>query len=215
MMTPPADLRARVLAAAAAKPSRTRPAGRRAMAIAIAGSIAFALASFEHVGGLRHSSGRPTTITWLLAGGWAIGSLLLTWLALGRGRSSLPRRPAWLVATALAAPVACFVWMHLFDGSYVEPFARVGYRCLAYTLAMAAAPLGAFMVLRRGSDPRRPSALGAAAGASAGAWAGVLVDLWCPLTNAPHSLVGHVLPIVILVGVGALVGRRMLALRTL
>ena len=100
--------------------------------------------------------------------------------------------------------------VRVFHGTYAEPYERVGYRCLGLTLVMAATPLAAFLRFRRGVEPRRPSILGAAAGAACGAWAGVVVDLWCPLTAPAHALVGHALPLALLVGVGALLGRRML-----
>jgi hypothetical protein len=45
---------------------------------------------------------------------------------------------------------------------------------------------------------------------TAGSWAAVLVDLWCPLTNMPHVLVGHVLPLVILAAAGGVLGHRVL-----
>jgi len=78
---------------------------------------------------------------------------------------------------------------------------------------MSALPMASFLFLRRGIEPRGPWALGAAIGASCGASAGVLVDLWCPLTDTRHVLVGHVLPIVILVIVGTVLGRRVLGVR--
>ena len=96
-----------------------------------------------------------------------------------------------------------------------EPFSRAGWLCLSHTLAMSALPLGSFLALRRGVEPRGPWALGAAVGATCGAWASILVDLWCPLTNTPHVLVGHVLPIAILVALGTLLGRSMLGVRGL
>jgi len=100
----------------------------------------------------------------------------------------------------------------VFDGAYVEPFARLGLRCMAYTFAMAVLPLGSFMVLRRWFEARGAWQLGAALGAITGAWAGVLVELWCPLVNLPHAMVGHVLPLVALIVFGALWGRRALDL---
>ena len=215
MNVPHPDLRARVLAAAQSTPSRTRPRGRRIAWVASAGAVAFGLLGFVWIGGLDHSVGRPRALTFGLAAGWAAASLVLSWLVLARGGSTLARSPRLLVAAAAVTPALCFGWMSLFAGRYDEPFARVGYRCMAYTLVMAAAPLATFLLLRRGSEPRHPSAPGAAAGAMSGAWAGVLIDLWCPLTNAPHVLVGHVLPLALLVGVGALAGSRLLGVRTL
>jgi hypothetical protein len=215
MMSSHADLRERVLAAAASAPSRSRPAARRVALVATVASVALALAVFGWIGGLDHSVGRPRALTWGLAGGWSVVAASVTWLVLGRGGSTLARSPRLLSVAALSTPVACFAWMAVFADRYDEPFARVGYRCLAYTLALAASPLALFLWARRGSEPRQPSAPGAAAGAMAGAWAGVLIDLWCPLTNAPHVLVGHVLPLTLLVAVGALVGARTLGLRAL
>ncbi|HEY8075667.1 MAG TPA: NrsF family protein [Labilithrix sp.] len=212
-LTPPDALRARVLAAAAAKPSPTRVTGKRVAVGLVVASIALALIVFEIAGGFGHTEGRPLTLTVAIAGGWAVVSAALTWLAIGRGGSTLPRRPVVLASAALAAPIAAFVWLHLFNGAYDEPFQRVGYRCLAYTLIIAALPLAGFFVLRRGIEPRRPAALGAAVGAVCGAWSGVVVDLWCPLTNTPHVLVGHVVPLALLGFVGAVLGLRLLGVR--
>jgi hypothetical protein len=176
-------------------------------------SIVVAATVFQLAGGLAHSAGRPFGITLTLGGGWMAASTLLAWLVVSRGGSTLPRRPTLLGAAALLAPVVLFLWMRAFYGSYSEPYERVGYRCLGYTLVMAATPLAAFLSLRRGAEPRRPSVLGAAGGAACGAWAGVIVDLWCPLTAPRHALVGHVLPLVLLILVGAVLGGRLLGLR--
>jgi hypothetical protein len=209
-MTPPAALRARVLAAAAATPSLTRSQGRRAAAMSIGFSVGLAILLFELMGGFAHSAGRPIAITAALSGGWSLAAVGLSRIALGRSRSMLARRPTVLLLASISAPAAAFVWSCLFYGTYTEPFARVGFRCLALTLLIAATPLATFLWLRRGVEPRRPSALGGVAGAMCGAWAGVIVHAWCPLTNPAHALVGHSLPIALLVVVGAVIGRRML-----
>jgi len=213
MMNPPDALRARILAAAAHAPSPTRREGQRSALVLVAVSIAIAAIGFELVGGFAHSAQRPLGITLAMSSGWMGAAALLTWLVLARGGSTLSRRPAWLGAAALLAPLALLVWMRLFYSTYAEPYERVGYRCLGFTLVVAATPLAAFLRFRRGIEPRRPSVLGAAAGAACGAWAGVLVDLWCPLTAPAHALVGHVLPLVLLIGVGALLGHRLLGVR--
>lgn len=215
MNHPSSDLRARVLAAAAAAPSLDRKRGRRAMLGAVVASIVVAAGCFELMGGLAHSEGRPRALTAAIAGGWALASAAFAWVTFGRARSTLARRPVVTAAVAVAAPLACFAWMHLFSGAYVEPFERIGLRCLAMTIGVAAIPLGAFLALRRGVEPRFPAALGAAAGATTGAMAGVLVDLWCPLTNDGHVLRGHVFPLIVLAIAGALVGRKTLGVRAL
>jgi hypothetical protein len=209
-MKPPDSLRARVLAAAAATPSPTRSQGNRVAVVLAVVSLVVATVVFELTGGLAHSAGRPLGITIAVAGGWSAAAAFLTWLAVGRGRSTLARHPLLLVIAAMMSPVALFVWMRVFYGTYQEPFHRAGYRCLAYTLIMAVTPLATFLWLRRGVAPSRPSALGAAAGAACGAWAGVIIDLWCPLTAPAHALLGHVLPLTLVIIVGAVLGDRML-----
>lgn len=209
-MTPPESLRARVLAAAAAKKSPTRKQGKRLAVVLAIASLVIAVTCIELAGGLEHSVGRPLGLTIAIASGWTLFAVFLTWLVFGRGGSTLPRRPMVVLAAALAAPIALLVWMTTFHGTYEEPFERVGFRCMGLSMVIALAPLAGFLFLRRGTEPRRPSALGAGAGAVCGAWAAVAVDLWCPLTSSSHVLVGHVVPLVVLIGLGALLGSRLL-----
>jgi hypothetical protein len=103
--------------------------------------------------------------------------------------------------------------MHAFHGAYVEPYAAVGYRCLGYTLLVSCLPLAAFLGLRRAVEPRHPAILGAGAGAACAAWAGVLIDLWCPLTNTAHVVVGHLAPLLAATLVGAILGPATLGVR--
>ena len=41
----------------------------------------------------------------------------------------------------------------------------------------------------------------------------VLVDLSCPVAYVPHLLLGHVLPLLLITGVGAGLGQRFITLR--
>lgn len=210
---PTTSLRDRVLSATAASPSTTRREGRRAGAVLTAASVALGVTIFEGIGGLGHSSGRPLGVTITLASGWALVSAVLTWLVVGRDGLTMARRPFVILVAALVMPVAVFAWMHTFNGTYVEPFPRIGYRCLGYTLLISALPLASFLVLKRAVEPRYPAALGAGAGAACAAWSGALIDLWCPLTNSLHVLVGHVAPLVAATAVGAILGHFMLGAR--
>lgn len=211
----PLPLRERILADAASRPSPTRKQGQTAARLLTAASIAAGVLIFEAVGGFAHAAGRPLGISIALSFGWMIVSAVLTWLVMGRGGTTMSRPPLVLAGATLAAPVLLFGWMHLFHGTYVEPFQAVGYRCLRYTLLISAAPIVSFLLVRRAIEPRYPGLLGAAAGAACASWAGVLVDLWCPLTNARHVLVGHVAPLVGAILVGAIFGRFSLGLRRL
>jgi hypothetical protein len=207
------SLRARVLASAASSPSPTRKQGQIAGRALTAASVAVAVTIFESVGGFAHGAGRPLGITLGLASGWMVVSGVLTWLVVGRAGSTLARWPMLIGAAALLAPLLLFLWMHLFYGTYGEPFQAAGYRCLRYTLFMSALPLASFLALRRAVEPRYPSVLGAGAGAACAAWSGALVDLWCPLTNWQHVLIGHVTPLLGATLVGAVIGHFALGVR--
>jgi hypothetical protein len=215
------SLRSSVLAAARVIPSPTRVQGRIAARVLTSASAAVGVTVFEGSGGLRHCAGRPLSITVVLATGWMVVAALLTWLVVGRGGSTLARRPLLVAGAALATPLLLFLWMHLFYGSYVEPFelARAAaavpgrFNCLRYTLFISALPLASFLILRRGVEPRYPGVLGAGAGAACAAWAGALVDLRCPLTNSSHVLIGHVAPLAVAMVVGAAFGHFTLGVR--
>jgi hypothetical protein len=209
----PDPAKARLMSAIAARPSRTRSAGRRRALVFGTLSAATALGIFAGVGGYAHASNRPPAISIALAGGWALTSAVLTQIALARTTSTLGARRAVLLAVGVVTPVLLFGWMHLFSRVYVAPAPQLGLRCLALTLAIGALPLATFLSVRRGADPRAPAALGAAAGSVSGAWAAVLVDLWCPDLSGSHVLLGHVAPVVLLAIVGAIAGGKTLATR--
>lgn len=212
-MNPSSSLRDRILAGAAKQPSRTRAEGRRRAVIAYAVAAAGSLALFQAWGGMGHSAGRPAELTYGIAAGallLAVGGTSVAWW---RGRSAVGRPAPLLLAIAALVPVAVFAWMVAFNGHYAEPFQRVGWRCLGMTLFGGSLLLGAAAWLRNHTVAVHAPVVGAALGVTAGAWAGVLVDLWCPLTNAPHVLLGHVLPLVILAGLGGVLGQRVLRLR--
>lgn len=204
-------LRERVLAAAIATPSTTRRAGRLLAVLAIALSTGVAFALFELFGGLAHSRDRPLGQTVRLADGWALASAVLAWIVLGRGGSTLARSPPVLLMATAASPIALYAWMQHFPVWKSPPDGEVA--CLSLTVAIAAVPLASFLMLRRGLQPSHPGILGGAAGAMSGAWAAVLVLLWCPETDGLHALVGHVLPLVLLIALGAKIGASTLGLR--
>ena len=207
-------LRARTFAAIAAKPSLTRRQAGVAGRGLVAASVAVGVMIFEGVGGFEHGADRPIGITIASATGWSVVAAILTWLVLARSPSSaMPRWPLAAGVSALLAPIVLFSWMHHFYGRYPEPYEAVGYRCLWYSLLISTLPLGSFLALRRAIEPRFPALLGAAAGAACAAWAGALVDIWCPLTNPGHILIGHLAPLAVATAAGAIAGHFTLGAR--
>ena len=209
----PESLRARVLQAAAQTPAPTRThrtwQARATYALALAGGLGV----FEWMGGAAHGEGRPMQITQQIATGGLLIVALLALVAFGRGKSMLGRARWMYMAGAASLPTVTFGWLNHFYGTYTEPFERVGWRCLGLCLAVAGFALGAAFYDRRGSVVRDANWQGAAMGAASAAWASLLVDLWCPLTNTSHVLFGHVVPVVIVIAVGAAFGPRVLGLR--
>jgi hypothetical protein len=129
---------------------------------------------------------------------------------LGRSRSRL------LCGIALI-PIALLAWKVSSSLAFGDPMAvwpaRPGLRCLAVSLLVAAGPLLGFLAVRRRS-PVHPALNGAAIGVASGACAWVALDLWCPVAHLSHLLLGHVLPLGILAGMGALLGQVLLSIRS-
>ena len=208
------DVKGRVLAEIARAPAPTRRDVWRSIAMLLACGVAGAIAVFLAKGGLR-PTGRPPLLIALTSLGTAVISGVAMWFLFTRGRTMLGRPRAFLVWTALLGTFGFLSWKYgvslVFDMTARFP-ERPGFRCLALSVATGALPLCAALIAARRSVPLRSGTMGAAFGAGAGLGSAVLVDLWCPVAHLPHLLLGHVLPIVVLAGVGALIGSQVLRL---
>jgi hypothetical protein len=209
------DLKARILAEARRQPSPSRAQVVARSAPLLASAVAVPLAVFVAVGAVRMGP-RPSLLIATTAFGTLAIALAALWAAVGRGGQMIGRSTLQLVATALLAPAAFFVWKIVWSRQFAHMAdavaRRPGFRCLALTIVLAAWPFAVLALLRRGSDPTHPRALGAALGVASGAAAAVLVDLWCPVGYPGHVLLGHLVPIVALGLAGVLVGQRLIAL---
>src|SRR5262249_10531227 len=110
--------------------------------------------------------------------------------------------PALSLVALLVAPIyAAFTVMLPLETSAAAAAAALaalspwGLRCLAIAAAVGVLVLVAFTAALRHAAPVAVRGRGAALGAAAGAWAGLAVFVFCPATELPHLLVGHVLPI--------------------
>lgn len=226
-----ANLKERVLAAAAAAPSPTRAAVNRqntlnSVVAAVSGMGAFLMFALLMSDGhlLRLGGGdapqlhleRSVGLAMTTAGGTLALAAVAVWLALWSGRSMLGRPRSWLLYGSILLPIGLLAWKVsctvAFGYAMVDWPQRPGLRCLALSLLVGMGPLFAFLATRR-RDPVQPALNGAAIGVAAGACACVAVDLWCPVAFLPHLLVGHVLPLYILAGVGVMLGQARLSLR--
>jgi hypothetical protein len=210
VVDPARKARALELAAGLDAPTRAEVRRRRAAAVPLA---AAAMVAVLYVwGGPSHAWGRPQLVTaWILAGFVAL-AVTGTLLTVPRRSMLAPPAPR-LLAVALGVPVVVAAWLIGWHTAYDDPFTRFGLRCFALTAAAAPWPFAALLAFMPRFDPVHPRLSGAALGAAAGAWAALLVELWCPLADPGHVLVGHALPLAALAGLGALVGGRALALR--
>jgi hypothetical protein len=210
------DLKRRILAATISEPSPTRRQRLVGSAIRMASALAVPLLLFVLVGGPRVGP-RPLWLVAMTALGTSAIAAWALFEAVGRGSSMLGRSRGRLMAAAAIAPVAFLLWKvaaswdvpHMMD-----PWpSRPGLRCFALTALFAAWPVTALVWEGRGSDPIHPRTLGMALGVASGAAAAALVDLWCPVGHVPHLLTGHLAPILLLGGLGALMGARALGIQ--
>lgn len=211
------DLKARILANARATPSSTRGSSHLHAWLVLPSSIIVAAALFFAFDGLHHGRGRTPWFFWASCVGWAAVAALSMWGAFARGRSAIGRSRALLLAVALGTPALLFAMMFGLAGAhpevtFVHP-ERIGFKCLGLTVAAAVFPLVALALVRQGSDPVHPVATGAALGSACGASAGVMVEMWCPVANPQHVVVGHIAPIVLMAILGANLGARLIAMR--
>ena len=213
----PPDLKARILGAAQAMPSATRATSRAQSWLVLPSSIIVAVSLFFAFDGHEHGAGRPAWFYLASTLGWASVAALSVWGVLAPGGSATGRTRAVLRGIAIGTPALLFAMMFAFvtvDPSVtaIHP-ERLGLRCLGLTVAAAAFPLVALLMVRRESDAVHPASTGAALGAACGASAGVMVEMWCPVSELHHVAFGHILPIVLLSVIGAGLGARLLAIR--
>jgi hypothetical protein len=212
----PSDaLRARILAAAKAAPSKTRAEVARTRALLSLTAAVPPLLMLAVFG--AGAKGRPLALAVTVAFVWSLLAVTSTVLTLVSASPLGPRAPR-LAALAVGGPVAALVLGMLGVALWPDTWtAAAGHHkdivCVGLGLAMGAAPLAVLLAHFRGQDPVTPRMRGASFGVVAGAWAGAGMMLVCPNNTQTHVLVGHALPVALFAGIGALLGGAVLALR--
>jgi hypothetical protein len=206
-----------VLDAARHDPAPSRASGLRRRRSIIAVGFGFAVASAVACAVLLGGPAvapRPVGYFALVAAAWAAIAFVASWGAVGRGRSMLGRPTAQRIAIAMVTPIALIAVAGVGSAVWPQTIAArsdlvAHVICAALTILFALGPLVAFALVNRGSDPIAPSLTGAALGAAAGAWGAFGIELFCVRANPVHVFYGHVLPVALLVAVGALLGHRL------
>ncbi len=158
---------------------------------------------------------------------WVAIALLATWIGFGRGGSMLGRSAATKLLVAALTPVALVLswlavalwwlpeilplaWLEAMNSSQDLGFHA---SCALMGIAYAVGPLVAFFGVRLGRDPVSAREGGAAMCAVAGAWGVVVHFPFCQCTSPLHLALSHVLPVVVLIIFGVLVGDLALGVR--
>ena len=213
----PSDPKARLMAAIQRAPSQTRRAALARTWLVLPAGVIITAALYFAFNGIEHGKGRALWFYVTCAVSWTAVAALSLWGALGRARASSWRSRSALLAFALGTPAVLFATMFFFavatpEVTTIHP-EKIGFKCLGLTFAAAAFPLVALLYAKRESDPVHPSFTGAALGSACGAAAGIMVELGGPVAAPRHVAFGHILPIMVLAGLGALLGARILGLR--
>ena len=210
-------VRERTLTAVRARSVPSRAAGTRGRRLALAAGALYLVGAFLSLGGVVLGS-RPTAYVVGFGFSWGIVAAAVTWTGMVRGRSMLGHSivlQGWmaLAVTPALAIVALGVgaaWAHAgVDSVGVRAHAS----CFALTVLLAVGPFAATALVRRGSEPVAPRRVGAVLGAVAGTWAGLAMQLHCSHASIPHVLFGHVLPVLVMTGIGFALGAAVFGLR--
>lgn len=212
--TPPAELRARILADIA-KPPATRPGAFRTRSLAAgAAFVLWCAAAFLVLGLRRDWAELPMPYAAGTLALLGVGAASLTWVAASRGRAMVGP-PAALALLALSAlpPTLSLIAMVLVSPATSSvsvaswgQLIKMSLVCDGMSMALAAPLLGLFLLLKRGLLLPAPALVGAALGAASATWAHALVHMHCPLADRWHLLLGHALPTLPLMAFGAVLG---------
>jgi hypothetical protein len=140
-----------------------------------------------------------------------LGALTLgaTLAALWRGHRGLGARATTLASTALIVAAAYSALtllrpLHLSDAPAANlAISPWGARCALIASIVGVGVMACFAAALRRAAPVTTGLRGAAVGVAAGMWASVAVFVFCPSGDSQHLLVGHVLPLLALLGLGA------------
>ncbi len=213
---PPEALRARLLAAAAHEPP-TRPGTWRRRATGYGLLSAGWLIVTTTTLGVRPDAAQ------LSQGALAQTLIVLAVVATVASVAAVARGPAMvgtasetLLVVVSALPVALLIAVSAIDPRGPATLMWTGLAatilhsvaCDLLVTVVALPLIGLGWALSRGLVLSRPGLSGASLGLAAATWAHIVVRIHCPIGGAGHAIVGHVLPAISLMALGAWSFRR-------
>ncbi len=209
--TLPDALRTRILAQAAATPAPTRTQTQLRL-LALAGTAAVWLVFLSLAHGRRPDwSAEPAWMVWTPLLDASLAAVVITSLAVSRGRTLLGAPVSWLLGAMILVPavtgavVVASVLGALGDAAWLPRAMelRTSLGCDVFSLAIALPLLGLFLLSLRGRTLPAPAWIGATGGVCAGTWSHAALSWVCPWNDPVHLVVGHLLPSLPLALLGA------------
>lgn len=215
---PPADLKARLLAAAAREPATRPGAWARRLAVTVGLGGLWLVALLMMLGVRRDWAALPGVAWASTVLGLAGAAVVASALALRRGRTMVGAGAAALSVALCGVPVVLTALVAVVDpcapvsaatavteaGLHAPAGLLAGaVRCVEITVLAGAPLVGLGLMLLRGLTVSRPVAVGACLGLGAATWAHLLVRLHCSMGGVGHAVVAHLLPAVPLMIVSA------------
>jgi hypothetical protein len=211
---PSAGARDRFLQAAA-RQTTTRPhAWFLRILLAGVGTMAWLLAMLSVLGIRPDWRELPVPAVTLTIVGLLAAALLASQIGLARGRTMVGATTGSLSVSAWGIPLLLLLLVAIVDprgpSTVVAPDAHLMHAgpCGLLVLLIALPLLGIGHFVLRGLVLSRPGLAGACLGLAAATWAHFLIRVHCPLAGAGHAILGHLLPLVPLMVLGAWTMRR-------
>lgn len=211
---PSAGARDRFLQAAARQPASRPHAWLRRVCLACVGTTAWLVTMLSVLGIRRDWQDLPAPAVTATIVGLLVAALLASAIGLARGRSMVGTTTESLSLATCGVPLLLLLLVSVIDphgtSTAAAPDALLmhAWPCGLLTLLIALPLIGIALFVLRGLTLSRPGLAGACLGLAAATWAHLLIRVHCPMGGAGHAILGHLLPLLPLMLLGAWAMRR-------
>jgi hypothetical protein len=211
---PSAGARDRFLQAAARQPASRPHAWLHRIWLAGLGTMAWLVTMLSVLGIRRdwHDLPAPAAIATILS--LLAAALLTSLIGLARGRAMVGTATEGLSLAAWGVPLSLLMLVALVDpGGTATPTAPGAlllhaWPCGILTLLIALPLIGIALLVLRGLTLSRPGLVGTCIGLAAATWAHLLIRVHCAVGGTEHAVLGHLLPLLPIMILGAWAMRR-------